>query len=181
MKATTEHTYLEIYVRLCIVLFRHYNDKENKEMNFKKLLLNKCEKQFFKMQQLSEEERASRRASQQADELLQDPLEGEFNKQMIFVFDKEELLHRQRAQMFGNMKFLCELYTHHCLQENIILECIRSLLADKQDMNYEILTHMVTKLGRFLVAQLSVEDTYKPKKPKVLTVDYIESLVVEIE
>lgn len=42
MKATTENTYLEIYVRLCILLFKKYNDKENKEMNFKKLLLMKC-------------------------------------------------------------------------------------------------------------------------------------------
>lgn len=42
MKATTEVTYLEVYVRLCILLFKKYNDKENKEMNFKKLLLMKC-------------------------------------------------------------------------------------------------------------------------------------------
>lgn len=42
MKATTEVAYLEVYVRLCILLFRKYNDKENKEMNFKKLLLMKC-------------------------------------------------------------------------------------------------------------------------------------------
>jgi hypothetical protein len=42
MKATTEATYLEHYVRLCILLFKKYNDKENKEMNFKKLLLMKC-------------------------------------------------------------------------------------------------------------------------------------------
>lgn len=42
MKSTTEDTYLEIYVRLCILLFKKYNDKENKEMNFKKLLLMKC-------------------------------------------------------------------------------------------------------------------------------------------
>ena len=42
MKATTESTYLEIYVRLCIQLFKKYNDKDNKEMNFRKLLLMKC-------------------------------------------------------------------------------------------------------------------------------------------
>ena len=42
MKATTESTYLELYVRLCIQLCRKYNDKENREMNFKKLLLMKC-------------------------------------------------------------------------------------------------------------------------------------------
>ena len=42
MKSTIEDTYLESYVKLCILLFRKYNDKENKEMNFKKLLLMKC-------------------------------------------------------------------------------------------------------------------------------------------
>lgn len=42
VKATTEQTYLEIYVKLCILLFKKYNDKDNSEMNFKKLLLNKC-------------------------------------------------------------------------------------------------------------------------------------------
>lgn len=44
MKATTELNYLEYYVKLCIQLFKKYNDKENKEMNFRKLLLMKCEK-----------------------------------------------------------------------------------------------------------------------------------------
>lgn len=42
MKATTENTYLELYVHLCKLLFRKFNDKENKEMNFRNLLLMKC-------------------------------------------------------------------------------------------------------------------------------------------
>mmetsp|Transcript_26782 Transcript_26782/g.25805 ORF Transcript_26782/g.25805 Transcript_26782/m.25805 type:complete len:108 (+) Transcript_26782:671-994(+) len=54
VKATTEDTYLELYVKLCILLFKKYNDKENKEMNFKKLLLNKCQKQFYKMKEAEE-------------------------------------------------------------------------------------------------------------------------------
>jgi len=49
MKATTENTYLEIYVELCVELFKKFNDKDNQEMNFKKLLLSKCQKQFQKM------------------------------------------------------------------------------------------------------------------------------------
>lgn len=61
MKATTETTYLELYVKLCILLFKKYDDKENKEMNFKKLLLMKCQKQFYKMQEKEEQERKSRR------------------------------------------------------------------------------------------------------------------------
>jgi len=54
MKSTTEATYLELYVKLCIHLFKKYNDKENKEMNFKKLLLMKCQKQFYKMYEKEE-------------------------------------------------------------------------------------------------------------------------------
>jgi len=42
MKATTESTYLEYYVKLCKLLFKRFADKENKEMNFKNLLLMKC-------------------------------------------------------------------------------------------------------------------------------------------
>lgn len=57
MKATTETTYLELYVKLCNLLFKKYNDKENKEMNFRKLLLTKCEKQFYKMNAKEEHER----------------------------------------------------------------------------------------------------------------------------
>ena len=63
MKATTESTYLEIYVRLCILLFKKFNDKDNKEMNFKKLLLMKCQKQFSKLQAREEKERSIRRTS----------------------------------------------------------------------------------------------------------------------
>lgn len=54
MKSTTETAYLELYVKLCILLFKKYDDKENKEMNFKKLLLMKCQKQFYKMQEKEE-------------------------------------------------------------------------------------------------------------------------------
>lgn len=68
MKATTEQTYLELYVRLCILLFKKYNDKENKEMNFRKLLLNKCEKQFYKMHAKEEMEKRNRTQSMQSQE-----------------------------------------------------------------------------------------------------------------
>jgi len=63
MRATTENTFLEIYVDLCVELFKKFNDKDNHEMNFKKLLLSKCQKQFMKMMLKEEQERASRKAS----------------------------------------------------------------------------------------------------------------------
>ena len=49
MKSTTETSYLDVYIQLCQNLFKKFNDPENEEMNFKRLLLNRCEKQFTKM------------------------------------------------------------------------------------------------------------------------------------
>jgi len=63
MKSTTEQSFLEIYVRLCVTLFKKFNDKENVEMNFRKLLLTRCEKQFYKMLKVEQEDRRVRRAS----------------------------------------------------------------------------------------------------------------------
>lgn len=111
MKATTEETYLETYVKLCIMLFKKYNDKENKEMNFKKLLLMKCQKQFYKMQEKEEQERKSRRQSMaEGDNAVK---EEEFNKQMLYVFDQEEIKFRQKLQLFGNMRLIVELYLNN--------------------------------------------------------------------
>ena len=59
--------------------------------------------------------------------------EGEFNKQMILVFDKEELRHRQKLQLYGNMKLLAELFTHSCINESIIVTCLDSLFEEIDD------------------------------------------------
>jgi MIF4G domain len=39
IKSTTEQNYIELYVDLCEELFKKFNDKDQPEMNFKKLLL----------------------------------------------------------------------------------------------------------------------------------------------
>ena len=57
IKSTGEHSYLDVYVRLCTVLFKKFEDKENYEMNFKKLLVSKCQKQFFKMLNIERKDR----------------------------------------------------------------------------------------------------------------------------
>eukprot|EP00349_Pseudokeronopsis_sp_Brazil_P000887 CAMPEP_0202961422 /NCGR_PEP_ID=MMETSP1396-20130829/5473_1 /ASSEMBLY_ACC=CAM_ASM_000872 /TAXON_ID= /ORGANISM="Pseudokeronopsis sp., Strain Brazil" /LENGTH=61 /DNA_ID=CAMNT_0049681221 /DNA_START=646 /DNA_END=831 /DNA_ORIENTATION=- len=53
------------------MLFKKYNDKDNKEMNFKKLLLTKCQKQFYKMKEATRNEGDKVQA-----------LEGEFYKEV---------------------------------------------------------------------------------------------------
>ena len=41
-KSTIEHAYLDVYVKLCALLFKRFKDSENPELNFKKLLITKC-------------------------------------------------------------------------------------------------------------------------------------------
>ena len=63
IKSTGEHSYLDVYVRLCTILFKKFEDRENSEMNFKKLLVSKCQNQFFKMLNIERKERKIRRES----------------------------------------------------------------------------------------------------------------------
>lgn len=70
---------------------------------------------------------------------------------MQLVYDKEELIYRQKLQMYGNMKLLAELYTHNCLNEGILNTCIDSLFDEINDQNVEILCHMITKITGYVV------------------------------
>ena len=154
-KATTESNFTELYVRLCIMLFKKYNDKENKELNFKKLLLMKCQKQFFRGREQEEQARRSRRESLNAeDNNGGNPLDSDFNKQMQYVFDAEELKHRQKLQLFGNMRLIVELYLHGQIPEGIIMSCVQTLIEDLEtDQSAEILCQMLSKIAQHVVAR----------------------------
>lgn len=147
IKSTGEHAYLDVYVKLCTMLFKEFNDKENYEMNFKKLLVSKCQKQFFKMLNTEREERKKRRDSQSAlpgAEAADD--DGEFSKPMMYLFDEKELQARKKEQMYGNMYLLTELFIARQLNGNIIKTCLDDLQQEMNDQNMEILCYMSTKL-----------------------------------
>ena len=146
IKSTGEHYYLDVYVELCAKLFKRFNDKENYEMNFKKLLVNKCQKQFFKMLNREREERKKRKDSMtelaglvKEDEntegkaengeskTLEEKDDADFSKPMMYLFDDKELQERKREQMYGNMYLITELYTAKHLNGNIIKTCLEEL------------------------------------------------------
>jgi len=167
MKSTTEKAYMELYVRLCVILFKKFNDKENVEMNFRKLLLTRCEKQFYKMLKVEQEERRERRASiDAADKLLangrvvgrqETAEESDFNKQMLFVFDESEIKSRQREQMHGNMQLIVELFKVGQIKAHIVSTCIDEMLTELNTRNVEILCQMLLKLARFTVDKCRYE------------------------
>lgn len=81
-------------------------------MNFKKLLVTKCQKQFFKMLNKEREERKIRRQS--LDDINgaedEDKDDDGFSKPMMYLFDDNELKARKKEQMYGNMYLLTELF-----------------------------------------------------------------------
>ena len=59
--------------------------------------------------------------------LLKDDLSQDFNKQMLFVFDQDELKMRQQDQMHGNMKLIVELFKLDLVSGNIVKTCLDEL------------------------------------------------------
>ena len=85
---------------------------------------------------------------------------------MRYVFDKEELKFRQKLQMFGNMKLLCELYLKSLIKDDIIIQCLVSLFDEVNDMNIEIICHIMTKLGQHVAVQVEKEINGEPISKK---------------
>ena len=70
---------------------------------------------------------------------------------MQYVFSAEELRHRLKLQLFGNMRLIAELYVHNQIPEDIIITCITSLLDEVNDQSIEILCQMLPKIANNLV------------------------------
>ena len=102
VKSTGEHFYLDVYVKLCTILFKKFDDKENYEMNFKKLMVSKCQKQFFKMLNKERDERKKRKDSANLAEAVtnanhkEKEEEEDRSKLMMHLYDDEEMLHRKK-------------------------------------------------------------------------------------
>lgn len=117
-------------MRLCIDLFKRFNDADNPEMNFRKLLMTRCEKQFNKMLQQEQADRKERRLSMEAfakqgeqkDELIDD-----FSPLTMKLYDESELRQRQKEQLQGNMHLIVELFKNNLIKSNILINCFDEL------------------------------------------------------
>lgn len=104
-------------------------------MNFKKLLVTKCQRQFTKMLNKERKERKKRKDSVLSEEGdLKKDNEGnksndeqEFSKPMMYLYDEEELMERLKEQMYGNMFLITELYIGGLLNGGIIRTCLDEL------------------------------------------------------
>ena len=58
---------------------------------------------------------------------LDEELEQDYNKSMLFVFDNDDLKKQQRHQMHGNMQLIVELFKLDLVNGNIIKTCLEDL------------------------------------------------------
>jgi len=81
--------------------------------------------------------------------LLKDDLQQDFNKQMLFVFDQDELKMRQQDQMHGNMKLIVELFKLDMVKGQIVKTCLDELFQEMSARNIEVLCGMLETLSTY--------------------------------
>lgn len=152
LKATTEQNYIELYVDLCEALFKKFNDKQNIEMNFKKLLLRKSQKVFYKEKYSDNEE--------------------DFSKGTLLVFDTEEIMHRKKMRTFGNMKLIGELFCRGHVSDKVISQCFIILTETVDDETVESLCYFLEKVAVYTIK--------RQKKKGLLTLEYIKQVFEDL-
>eukprot|EP00961_Rhodomonas_salina_P177438 2392635-Rhodomonas_salina.1 len=101
-----------------------------KTVTFKRCLLNKCQEEF---------ERADR-----YDELTDAENQG------LSAEEKSNRTRRVRMRMLGNIKFIGELFAQKILNEKIMHECVKRLLASTDEDTIECLCKLMATIGKLL-------------------------------
>lgn len=108
-------------------MFKLYNKKlypNDPKMNFKSLLLKKCQEEFYDPEQTS----------------------------IAFPFhmDEEERIARLREIKLGNIRLIGDFYLHNTIPIKIISECVDFLLNKIDDLNIRTLCELMKKICKKL-------------------------------
>ncbi|XP_072546958.1 eukaryotic translation initiation factor 4 gamma 1-like isoform X2 [Salminus brasiliensis] len=143
-KAISEPNFSVAYANMCRCLMGlkvPTSDKPGGMVNFRKLLLNRCQKEFEK--------------DKDDDEIFEkkqkelDAATVEEEKQRL----KEELedaKDKARRRSLGNIKFIGELFKLKMLTENIMHDCIVKLLKNHDEESLECLCRLLSTIGKDL-------------------------------
>ena len=141
-KATTEQHFSELYLDLCESLFKRFNDKDNVEMNFKKLLLRKCQKEFYKQVQQANQQAVSTTIVSQTH------------------IDQGEQEYRRRLRSFGNIRLIGDLFTRSYVSDKIVMSCLDQMYsegvspsnaAEVQNSTIQQMIIFVSKVGQYVM------------------------------
>ncbi|KAI5726572.1 hypothetical protein M8J76_005002 [Diaphorina citri] len=149
-KAIAEPSFSEFYAKMCYEMMKREvvdetkpvnKDGKRPSVNFKNLLLNKCQKEFEK------NEFEERKNDIKLDEIEaeQDP---EKKKELRLMFEEEERLIRKRS--VGNCRFIGELYKLNMLTTKIMHHCISELLKKTEEEPLERACKLLSTIGKDL-------------------------------
>uniref|UniRef100_A0A669EN10 Eukaryotic translation initiation factor 4 gamma 1 n=1 Tax=Oreochromis niloticus TaxID=8128 RepID=A0A669EN10_ORENI len=139
-KAISEPDFSVAYANMCRCLMGlrvEIPDKPGATVNFRKLLLNRCQKEFEK--------------DKDDDEIFekkQKELEAEEKQRLIE--ELEEAKDKARRRSLGNIKFIGELFKLKMLTEVIMHDCIVKLLKNHDEESLECLCRLLSTIGKDL-------------------------------
>ncbi|CAN9511950.1 unnamed protein product [Ophioblennius macclurei] len=143
-KAIDEPSFSVAYGNMCRCLATlkvQMTDKPNNTVNFRKLLLNRCQKEFEK-DKVDDVvfERKQKELDSAASSTERERLQEEL----------EEAKDKARRRSIGNIKFIGELFKLKMLTEAIMHDCVVKLLKNHDEESLECLCRLLTTIGKDL-------------------------------
>ncbi|KAJ6656846.1 hypothetical protein lerEdw1_003177 [Lerista edwardsae] len=143
-KAIDEPSFSVAYANMCrclVTLKVPMADKPGSTVNFRKLLLNRCQKEFEKD-----------KADDDVFEKKQKELEAAVTpEERTRLHDElEEAKDKARRRSIGNIKFIGELFKLKMLTEAIMHDCVVKLLKNHDEESLECLCRLLTTIGKDL-------------------------------
>uniref|UniRef100_A0A7N6AC07 Eukaryotic translation initiation factor 4 gamma, 3a n=1 Tax=Anabas testudineus TaxID=64144 RepID=A0A7N6AC07_ANATE len=143
-KAIDEPSFSVAYGHMCRCLATlkvPMSDKPNTTVNFRKLLLNRCQKEFEK-DKVDDVvfERKQKELDSAASATERERLQEEL----------EEAKDKARRRSIGNIKFIGELFKLKMLTEAIMHDCVVKLLKNHDEESLECLCRLLTTIGKDL-------------------------------
>uniref|UniRef100_A0A671NF96 Eukaryotic translation initiation factor 4 gamma 3-like n=1 Tax=Sinocyclocheilus anshuiensis TaxID=1608454 RepID=A0A671NF96_9TELE len=140
-KAIDEPSFSVAYGNMCSCLATlkvPMTDKPNSTVNFRKLLLNRCQKEFEKD-----------KVDDDAFEKKHRELEAATSRERLQE-ELEEAKDKARRRSIGNIKFIGELFKLRMLTEAIMHDCVVKLLKNHDEESLECLCRLLTTIGKDL-------------------------------
>ncbi|XP_062871620.1 eukaryotic translation initiation factor 4 gamma 3 isoform X3 [Trichomycterus rosablanca] len=143
-KAIDEPSFSVAYGNMCSCLATlkvPMADKPTSTVNFRKLLLNRCQKEFEK-DKVNDDvfEKKQRELESAASTSERERLQEEL----------EEAKDKARRRSIGNIKFIGELFKLRMLTEAIMHDCVVKLLKNHDEESLECLCRLLTTIGKDL-------------------------------
>ncbi|XP_051934763.1 eukaryotic translation initiation factor 4 gamma 1-like isoform X7 [Hippocampus zosterae] len=148
-KAISEPDFSVAYANMCrcvMGLKVQATDKPGDTVNFRKLLLNRCQNEFEKDKYDNEIFERKQRELEAAEGVLYCKDE---EKQRL-IEELEESKNKARRRSLGNIKFIGELFKLKMLTEVIMHECIVKLLKNHDEESLECLCRLLSTIGKDL-------------------------------